>query len=148
MKLKPKAETKARAIYFADPIGDVEDERDDILDDMEEYGITMSIETTIEPPFSKRFDVLFFDWGGMSVGNDMMRHFCRDIIRCADDNPGRIFVMVSTFTEEAMEDALSTFSGNKPDNIYLNIDSAITALKVFAEPCKKPTAPKLNIKTV
>jgi len=76
---------------------------------------------------------LFFDWGGISVGNSMLEHFCRYIINHAEDHPGNVYVMTSQMTEAAMIDALSVIP-DRPENIYLDIGHGDTlmALKVFS----------------
>ena len=122
-----------RVIYFGDMFGEVDEERDAIQLELSENGITLSIEATDEPPWKEKYDILFFDWGGMSVGNSMLEHFCRFIIEDADKYPGRIFIMTSRFTEEAMEDALSHFYKG-PDNIYLSIEKALPILKFISTP--------------
>ena len=79
----------------------------------------------------ENFDVLFFDWGGMSLGNSLMEHFCRYIYKHAEDNPNRFYVMVSAFTTEAMEDAIKELGDNKPFNIFLCIDDFSLWLKKY-----------------
>lgn len=119
-----------KAIYFGDPGGDIEEERDDIKKKLSLAGIDMKIQATDEPPWDDRFDVLFFDWGGLSIGNSMMEHFCRWILDDAENNPGRVYVMVSEFTRRAMEEAQEDLV-DAPGNIYLTIFSAINALRVM-----------------
>lgn len=124
---------KTKAIYFADPGGNIKEERDDIIAEL--LGLLplkkIKIKATDIPPWKEKFDILFFDWGGLSLGNSMLEHFCRWIIKIAEDNPGRVFVMCSIMTEAAMKDALEEFGDKKPSNIYLDIKSAVTALSVF-----------------
>jgi len=132
---------KPKVIYFADPMGDLQDEVDDILLSVEnKTGLEIEFALiTDEPPFKKSFDILFFDWGGMSVGNDTLGMFCREIIKIAEDKPGKIFIMTSSFTKRAMEDALD-FLGNdreRPSNIYLGIESAKNAIKSFYSEANK-----------
>lgn len=69
----------------------------------------------------EQFDILFFDWGGMSLGNSLIGHFCRYIIKHANDHSSRFYIMVSNFTKEAMKDALESFSKDKPLNVFLTI---------------------------
>lgn len=122
-----------RVIYFGDVAGDLEEERDYLKDYLKR---TMNLEVEIEifdtPPFDERFDIMFFDWGGMSLGNSLLEHFCHEFIKCAKDNPGRVFIMTSSFTKAAMEDALAELP-EKPDNIYLTLEAADTTLRCFVE---------------
>ena len=70
----------------------------------------------------EEYEILFFDWGGMSLGNSCMQHFCHQIINHALDRSGRFYVMVSAFTKEAMEEAIVEFGKDKPFNIFLSIE--------------------------
>jgi hypothetical protein len=71
---------------------------------------------------AKDFDILFFDWGGMSVGNDCLQRFCRYILDDAENHTNRYYVMVSMFTEEAMKDAVMDFGKSKPFNVFLSVN--------------------------
>lgn len=71
--------------------------------------------------YDLKFDILFFDWGGMSMGNSMLEHFCSDIYKMATENPSKYFIMASSFSEWAMKDVLSWEGNNiKPANLILN----------------------------
>lgn len=128
-----------RALYWHDPVFGKDEEQQDIdlqiLWPCEKKGIEVEkLETTDIPPIhdnemSKDFDTLFFDWGGMSLGNSLMEHFCRDILSHAQDHPSKSYVMVSSFTEAAMKEAIAYFDKDKPFNIFLNIDSFAKYLK-------------------
>lgn len=122
------------AIYFGDIGGDIEEERGDIQKFLRSKGIYMKIKETDLPPWEDYFDVLFFDWGGISVGNSMLEHFCRWIIEHAENNPGKVYVMTSVFTAEAMEDALHQMP-DPPNNIYLNLKDpkTVRVLSVFQD---------------
>lgn len=70
----------------------------------------------------------------MSFGNDMMGSFCRQFISEARENPSKLYIMVSSFTKEAMEDALSYLDNDheeRPANIFLEIEDAISVLKAW-----------------
>lgn len=83
------------------------------------------------PVLDKKFDVLFFDWGGMSLGNSLLESFCDEILEHAEEHPSKIYVMTSTFTESAMKDAMYQYGDRIKDvsNVFLNIKSAIPYLK-------------------
>lgn len=123
-----------KAIYFADMAGNIQQEKKQILKILNDYGINFKIKATSNPPWDEHFDVLFFDWGGLSIGNSMLQHFCHWIIEHATDHPGNVYVMTSQFTKEAMKDALSILP-ETPDNIYLqlNNEKTIKALSVFQD---------------
>lgn len=134
---------KEQALYFHDMML--------IDDDQVEYEIRniqrklnrselelLNITETDIPPFvggseEKYYDILFFDYGGMSLGNSCMESFCRQIIEEARDYPNRYYIMTSSFTKDAMEDLLLYYKGEMeeiPTNIFLNVES-------FAEFYKK-----------
>ena len=51
-------------------------------------------------------DLVVFDWGGASIGNDMLQHQVRWLINWAGDHPSALIVvrsLASTFLEVAME---------------------------------------------
>jgi hypothetical protein len=132
MPMPVKNSKKLKFLYFGDMCGDLNEERDHIAEELKDNGIEVDIDVTDMPPRDMDYDVLFFDWGGMSVGNSMLEHFCREFIEDAKDKPSRMYIMTSMFTTAAMEDALSYFDrelDKKPANIFLTIADAIPLLK-------------------
>lgn len=130
---KPKEYFKylsGKIIYFSDPMLS-------ILVDTQEQEFKISVESPLEDkgilvnglmlkfrdyyPQGESFDYMFFDWGGMSLGNSMMESLCRHIVREAELYPNRCFVVVSTFTEYAMKDALMELGAKQP-NIFTNLN--------------------------
>jgi len=71
------------------------------------------------PPTGETYDILLFDWGGASLGNSFMDSFCRYIERESKEYPNRLYIIVSTFTMDAMRDALK--EGLIYPNIFLTI---------------------------
>ncbi len=120
-----------KVIYFGDLMGDLEEEKRIIQRKLFNGGIEFTnFTTTDEPPFDQMYDILFFDWGGMSLGNSLLDTFCKEIIDIAEDNPSKYFVMTSTFTSEAMKDALNYLQEDvKLPNIYLSIELFINDYK-------------------
>lgn len=118
-----------KIIYFSDPMLSM-------LVDTQEQEFKVSVESPLEDkgilinglflrlldtyPQGENFDFMFFDWGGMSVGNSLMESLCRHIVREAELYPNRCFIVVSTFTKYAMQDALSEFGKEMP-NIFINL---------------------------
>ena len=130
---RERQERIMKALYFCDPCGNKQEEKEQILKKLHKDGIDIKIRATNVPPHAGDFDILFFDWGGMSMGNDLMSSFCREWIKMAQENPSKIFVMASDFTKYAMKDALEYIENEheKPCNIYLAVESAITPIKDF-----------------
>lgn len=120
-------------LYFADLMGDIEQERKALeLYLQSKVSNKIKVKSTDTPPFpgfdkERYFDVLLFDWGGMSIGNSMLEHFCNNIFEQARENESKLFIMTSTFTEEAMQDCILEMKkeGEPINNIFLNIDRAL-----------------------
>jgi hypothetical protein len=117
-----------RIVYFYDDDGNG-DPQAEMEETLEGYGITATVATTTAPPFYSDgdFDILLFDWGGMSMGNSVLQDFCREIIKHAEDHPSRVYVMASSFTGRAMMDAMAEM-GDRPANVYLSINRGIIAI--------------------
>lgn len=129
-----------KVLLFADPMNPIKEELDNLKTKLINRCILFDkIKGVDIPPFRKEnYDILFFDWGGMSMGNSLMDHFCREIIEEAKDYPNRTYVMVSMFTKQGMEDALYEFGEDiKLHNIHLDIDSFAKQWKEFENIDKK-----------
>ena len=125
-----------KVIYFADPMGNLKEELEiEIVKPLVKKGVLFDrIRCMDTPPFKERYDILFFDWGGMSVGNTLMEHFCDKIIEDSQEYPNRLFVMVSRMTRYAMEDSIRTFGEDiKVHNIFLDIESFAEYYKKFVK---------------
>lgn len=122
---------KAKTYYFADcgwesHFDTIEDEfKMVVANKAEMYGITFeNVTCTDLPPFEEGFSILFFDWGGMSMGNSMIDHFCREIAEMAQEYPSKDFIMVSAMTAAAMEDVKrSSEELLALPNIYMSVES-------------------------
>lgn len=130
-----------RAIYFHDPDDGSDRDLEIIKASLQKHGIKrLKIESTDVPPWHENYDILFFDWGGMSLGNSMLEHFCRYFLNEAREKPGRAFVMTSEFTKYAMEDACLVMGREvegKPSNVFLTIESAVPWIKILLSSSNK-----------
>jgi|SRR5665811_576331 len=107
----------SRHIYICDFMGDPEQEVQDL-----EKETGLEIKYKENPNFEKiHFDTLFFDWGGAMLGNSMLEHFCRRILKHAKEHPSRYYVMTSNFTTAAMVDAVREFGEDNPANLFLSV---------------------------
>jgi len=116
-----------KVVYFADLFGDLKEEANDIKRELSKIGVDVKSIKTYDTPdvFEAKFDVLFFDWGGMSIGNSLMQSFCRQILIHAEEHPSRLYIMNSQVTAEAMREVLQSYPEFlKLKNIFLNIISA------------------------
>lgn len=127
-----------KVIYFADPGWEAHSES--IEDEfylmagrkLKDAGLDFTrIKYTENPPFDEIYDILFFDWGGMSMGNSMLERFCRYIIEDSEKYPNRMFVMVSTFTAAAMQDAMRNGGFDSQENIFLVVSDFIEYFKKY-----------------
>lgn len=129
---------KYKFIYTGDFMGDLEDECNSIKKQIER-SLNLpkgSVEITIKEgnPTGTDFDVLFFDWGGATIGNSMMEHFCRGFINEAIECPSKLYVMTSTFTAQYMKDELEQelkLEHAKLPNIFLSIEDAMPYIKTY-----------------
>ena len=132
---------KGRALFFIDCMGSLghtaEEEMQETLDSLKNIdGISFEeVELTEAPPFKgdKYFDYLFFDYGGMSIGNSMLEHFSRYFMQDAVDNPSKLFCVISQFTKDAVVDAERQLGKEKPQNVFYDIDEFIAHAKKFHE---------------
>ena len=126
-----------KVVYFADMmlgggVSTLEEEFEKCVSPkLEEAGLKFeNVKCMESPPFGQMsYDILFFDWGGMSIGNDMLGSFCRQICREAPDRPSTYYVMTSLFTREAMEDAMHDLP--KLPNVFLNVRKFASYYKQF-----------------
>ncbi|MAF43731.1 MAG: hypothetical protein Unbinned7913contig1002_18 [Prokaryotic dsDNA virus sp.] len=128
-----------RFVYLGDYLGDLNEECNDIKVEIQlKLSISNSkpivIKIIKQYPKALDFDVLFFDWGGASIGNSMMDHYCRDFIRDAKENSNKLFVMTSTMTAQYMGEELDNYLPEDRkliSNIFLNITDALPYIKTY-----------------
>ena len=123
-----------KGIYWHDFAGEEDmklDSKMQVIHPCEAEGIFIKRLIFAEFPqvLNEEFDILFFDWGGMSIGNDLIYHFCKNILNVAKDKPSRYYVMVSSFTEDAMKEAVREFGKEKPFNVFLSVKELAIFLK-------------------
>ncbi len=121
--------------YWGDLFGDLKEEAEMIKNVLKAYEIPCDEIIIKELPqcLGEYFDILFFDWGGMSTGNSMLEHFCRHILEHAENHPDRIYIMNSSFTAEAMKDAKNEMAGGHSANVFLDLEKAVPLLKAWGE---------------
>ena len=128
-----------KVIYFGDIAysGDCESLEEEFtkntLKDLQRNDLEIDvkkIEFRETPPWKEKYDILFFDWGGMSIGNSMLEHFCEYIIEEAEKYPNRIYIMTSFFTAEAIKEAIDDIGEDKP-NIFLDIEKFAAYYKQY-----------------
>lgn len=120
---------KGTALFFLDAIGSgdqtPQEEMQSIIKELKSEGVKFTdTYLTESPPFrgEKSFDYLFFDWGGMSLGNSMLQHFARYLLKDAEDNPSKFYIMVSRMTADAVRDALCEMKGKEiPFNVFFTM---------------------------
>ena len=114
-----------KIIFFHDYLDDHSTELNTIVHNLKNFDFEIDkddIEKVLTPPLNKKFDILFFDYGGVSIGNSILHSFCKNIFYMAEEYPNRDFIMQSNFTREAMSDILRENDKILP-NIFLDIDT-------------------------
>ena len=119
-----------RVFLFADPIDYEEDfsqHKELYKFVVQKYNKTHKAKVTLDfqgadvPNFEeKHFDILLFDWGGMSIGNSLLEHFSNRVLKMAENYPSRYFIIVSTFTGYAVKEALEEFKDTELHNIVFD----------------------------
>lgn len=138
---------KETVLYFHDYMTDENETKQEVkalVDEFRSNGIEFEfgVSSTEVAPFQgesspRSYDILLFDWGGASMGNDMLGHYCKRILKEAIDNPNRVYVMASKFTLRAMKEAQESFNaanGGLPHNVFLTVSDACEYLnKLYHE---------------
>ena len=140
MTVSEKEKLKYKFIYCGDYMGDLEEECNDIRKQIErklklKEG-SLIIEIKEGNPIGTSFDILFFDWGGATIGNSVMEHYCRGFINEAKECPNKLYIMTSAMTGQYMEDELKDeleMEHEPIPNIFLNIDKALPFIKTYLE---------------
>ncbi len=113
------------AYYLADDFGDIEAEAETIQQQLAFENIVAEVQIADIKIFNKMFDVLFFDWGGMMPGSDMLWHLSRKILNDAVENPNRDYVMTSAITAFAIQDAKKVMGEDVTANIFFSVEDWI-----------------------
>jgi len=125
--MNEKEAREITAIYFGDAAGYINKERDGIIKELLEYGINIPIRAqNLRPRYDDVYNILFFDYGGMSGGNTMLEHFCQHWYKSAAMFPSRIYVMVSECTAAAMDDIIARNCA--PQNVFTSVKRSIKAI--------------------
>jgi hypothetical protein len=124
-------EFQGKVIYFADPLltlsyATLEEEFIKVVyEPCEVSGIRFTnYECTDENPLypeHRYYEILFFDYGGISLGNSMLETLSKFILKVADEHLSRLYCMVSTMTQSAVKDAMQEL-GKFPENVFLDIE--------------------------
>lgn len=123
-----------KAIFFHDPSDLLtgESELDWLEYKLGEHNIEIpNLEETTLPPWDDNYDILFFDYGGMSLGNNLLEMFCNDVVEEAREHPNRIYIMVSDYTTAAMHEFEKDMGDGFPANIFMSIKHALPYLKTM-----------------
>jgi hypothetical protein len=124
---------KNAVVYWADPMlspvsETLEDEYDLNVGRELKHDFNLEFENVkyvFEPPLLAWnvgifYEILFFDWGGMSIGNSLLESFCRNILEEAEENPSKLYVTCSMMTLRAMNEALTEMK-SRPANVLLTV---------------------------
>jgi len=117
-----------KCVLWCDPAGENEHMRDNlesIINDelkVNKIGYKIKILLTLEFP-KESFDILFFDYGGLSVYNNTeFRDGCKNLLKHAEDHPSKFYVLWSSVTQWAIEDMLEWTGKDKPANLLYELE--------------------------
>ena len=54
-----------------------------------------TLKDVFDPADAERAEVIVFDWGGMSIGNDLLGHQIRTVTRWVEDHPSALVIIRS-----------------------------------------------------
>lgn len=139
----PKLNRKSVIFHmFADPRGFNEDKKiwGTVVKDTFEVFLNVTNRVDLKCVFTasdlpkfqhgESYDVLLFDWGGMSLGNSMLEHFAEHIFQLAEDNPSKYYVVISQLSAYAFKDIVERCKPeNTPANLFLNNEDFFELLR-------------------
>jgi hypothetical protein len=131
---------KGKCIYWADPMVSEEtveiEYQKHVEPQFQEHGYQFANVKCMDiPPYNEiDFDFLLFDYGGLLPGcESLIQTNCRWLIEDARNHPSRCYVMVSSFTRQAMEDYLTDLDSSELHNIFMDVKSFINYYKGVCE---------------
>lgn len=131
-----------KILYFNDCLGtscgmNAEQEADYLKHFLGEIlfeGVKFSFKNThnLLDAFNENYDIMFFDFGGIGIGaSDTAYSFARGIFTLLKDNPNRLFVSWSAFTNNYLEEECEKELGTHCNLICLgaNVEETISKIQ-------------------
>ena len=102
-----------RTLIVLDPISGAdttqEDEFKQIIGTYEEdHGLKLDATQArvFDPTEAERAEMIVFDWGGMSLGNDLLEHQIRGLTRWAENHPSALVIIRSMLSWNELQDEI------------------------------------------
>lgn len=116
--------------YWADAASDLEKDWEHIKWLLDEEGIVIkNLKMDYHPPKHGEFyDVLFFDYGGISMGaSGLVEWAINELSDLAENNPSKYYVLTSRFTVDAAEEFDLNYEVK--ENIFSSVNDFIEEIK-------------------
>ncbi len=116
-----------RILFVNDPGDETAEDIKLIISQLDDIGVKLDPKRIIHKErlhdaLDESFDILFFDWGGISFGNSMLQRQCDVLNSHAQEHPDRTYIMASQITGWAMRDAMNQYSERQLPNVIINIE--------------------------
>ena len=102
-----------RALVVLDPMAGLETTQEEELERIRqtcEEDHRLKLDTTLkdvfDPADAERAEIIVFDWGGMSLGNDLLGHQTRTLTRWAEDHPSALVIIRSMLSWNELQNEI------------------------------------------
>ena len=102
-----------RALVVLDPMAGFETTQEEELERIRqtyEGDHRLKLDTTLkdvfDPADAERAEIIVFDWGGMSLGNDLLGHQIRTLTRWAEDHPSALVIIRSMLSWNELQNEI------------------------------------------
>ena len=102
-----------RTLIVLDPMSGPDTTQDDELQQIvrsyeDEHGLKLeaTLANVFDPAEAERAEMIVFDWGGMSQGNDLLGHQIRGLTRWAEDHPSALLIIRSMLSWNELQDEI------------------------------------------
>jgi len=102
-----------RTLIVLDPISGADTTQDDefersVQNYEEDHDLKLdaTLANVFDPAEAERAGMIIFDWGGMSLGNDLRGHQIRALTRWAEDHPSALVIIRSILSWNELQDQI------------------------------------------
>ena len=109
---EPKQRT-VRALVILDPAGVTDSPPEKEFNELllvyeQDYDLKLDAKRAdvFDPAEADRAEMILFDWGGMSLGNDLLGHQVRALLPWAEDHPSALVIIRSMLSWQYLQDEI------------------------------------------